>query len=272
MRAVDRKVTSFFTALFAFLLVAQQPLYACTGITLIAADESVVYGRTLEWGAFDLKSRIIIIPRGYDLVGSTPDNQPGVRWKSKFGVVGIDALEHDIVTEGMNETGLTLGVFYHPGFAEYQQYHPDRAEETMGPLDVGAFILTQFSSVEEVRSAMKTVRIVPVVEPALGFTAPLHFMVTEPSGKSIVIEYLKGELTILDNPLGVITNSPSFDWHLTNLRNFINLSPVALPGKTIEDLDFTPLGGGSGMICLPGDFTIDQSGCAVRLWQLYFEC
>lgn len=73
--------------------------------------------------------------------------------------------------------------------------------------------------------------------------------------KSIVIEYLDGELRIFDNPLGVITNSPSYDWHMTNLRNYINLSPVALPSKKIEDLDFAPLGGGSGMIGLPGDFT-----------------
>jgi penicillin V acylase-like amidase (Ntn superfamily) len=68
-------------------------------------------------------------------------------------------------------------------------------------------------------------------------------------------EYLKGELKLFDAPLGVITNSPSYDWHETNLRNYINLSPVALPGKKIQDLDFKPLGGGSGMIGLPGDFT-----------------
>ena len=78
---------------------------------------------------------------------------------------------------------------------------------------------------------------------------------TEPSGKAIVIEYLKGELKIFDAPLGVITNSPSYDWHETNLRNYINLSPVAIPDKKIGDLDFKPLGGGSGMIGLPGDFT-----------------
>ncbi|WP_083671416.1 linear amide C-N hydrolase [Singulisphaera sp. GP187] len=39
------------------------------------------------------------------------------------------------------------------------------------------------------------------------------------------------------------------------LRNYINLSPVALPDKRIADLDFKPLGGGSGMIGLPGDYT-----------------
>jgi choloylglycine hydrolase len=94
-----------------------------------------------------------------------------------------------------------------------------------------------------------------VVEESLGTVAGVHFIVTESSGKAIVIEYLKGDLRIFDAPLGVITNAPSYDWHETNLRNYINLSPVAIPDKKIGDLDFRPLGGGSGMIGLPGDFT-----------------
>ncbi len=70
-----------------------------------------------------------------------------------------------------------------------------------------------------------------------------------------MIEFTKGEVVIHENVLGVITNSPNFDWHITNLRNYINLSPVSLPGKKIENLDFKPLGAGTGMIGLPGDFT-----------------
>ena len=41
-------------------------------------------------------------------------------------------------------------------------------------------------------------------------------------------------MKIFDAPLGVITNAPSYDWHETNLRNYINLSPVALPGKKLR--------------------------------------
>ena len=115
--------------------------------------------------------------------------------------------------------------------------------------------MTNFATVDEVRAAIEKIRVVPVVEPALGFAAPVHFIVTEPSGKAIVIEYTKGDVKVLDAPLGVITNAPTYDWHETNLRNYINLSPVAIPEKKIEDLNFKPLGGGSGMIGLPGDFT-----------------
>jgi choloylglycine hydrolase len=52
-----------------------------------------------------------------------------------------------------------------------------------------------------------------------GFSPPVHAIVQDASGKSLVIEYVGGKLNLYDNPLGVITNSPGFDWHMTNLRN-----------------------------------------------------
>jgi choloylglycine hydrolase len=239
----------------ACALLTAQSVLACTGITLRAADGSVVFGRTLEWGSFDLKSRLAVIPRGYKYATHMPDGKSGISWQGKYGVVGIDAVEKDVVVEGMNEKGLAVGLFYHPGFAEYETYDPAEAAESLGPTDVGQYLLTNYATIDEVRAALPKVRVVAVVEPALGFAAPVHYIVTEPSGKAIVVEYLQGEMKIFDAPLGVITNSPSYDWHETNLRNYINLSPVALPGKKIEDLNFKPLGGGSGMIGLPGDFT-----------------
>lgn len=240
--------------LVAYSLVCSAA-YACTGITLKAKDGAVVYGRTLEWGAFDLKSRVIIIPRGQEFTGTTPDGKSGLKWKAKYGVVAIDALEKILIADGLNEKGLAIGLFYHPGYAAYQEYDPTQANRSIAATDVAQLLLTTCANISEVRRALQNVRVVPVVEKALGFPAPVHFIATEPSGKAIVIEYLNGELRIFDAPLGVITNSPSYNWHMTNLRNYINLSPVALPGKKIEDLEFTPLGAGSGMIGLPGDFT-----------------
>jgi choloylglycine hydrolase len=237
------------------LLTPPAPALACTGVTLKAADGSIVFGRTLEWGSFDLMSRLEVVPRGYTYTTHMPDGKEGLTWTGKYGLVGIDAVGKDIIVEGMNEKGLAVGLFYHPGFAEFQAYDPAQASQSLGPTDLGQYLLTNFATIDEARTALSKVRVVPVVEPALGFAAPVHFIVTEPSGKAIVVEYSKGELRVFDAPLGVITNSPTYDWHETNLRNYINLSPVALPGKSIGDLNFKPLGGGSGMIGLPGDFT-----------------
>src|SRR5271156_6540770 len=254
-RQHSRKFVAIVAACALIVSSAAQPVLACTGITLKAGDGSIVFGRTLEWGSFDLMSRLAVVPRGFAYATHMPDGKSGLSWQAKYGAVGIDAVQKDMLVEGINEKGLAVGLFYHPGFADYQPYDPALASQSLAPTDVGQYLLTNFASVDEVRDALAKVHVVPVVEPALGFAAPVHFIVTEPSGKAIVIEYLKGQMTIFDAPLGVITNAPSYDWHETNLRNYVNLSPVALPGKKLQDLNFKPLGGGSGMIGLPGDFT-----------------
>jgi len=228
----------------------------CTGITLKGADGTVVYGRTCEWGAFDLKSKVLIVPRNCEMTGSTPENKPGVQWKSLYGLVGLDALNKPSIIDGINEKGLACGAFYLPGFAEYKTYAPKEAEKSIGELEVVHYILSTCKTVEETHEALKQVNVVPVILKELGFVLPFHYMVTDATGRSIVIEYVNnGELKLYENPLGVITNAPPFDWHLTNLRNYINLSAVAVPPKKLESIQLAPLGAGSGLLGLPGDFT-----------------
>jgi hypothetical protein len=41
--------------------------------------------------------------------------------------------------------------------------------------------------------------------------------------KSIAVEPVDGTLKVTDAPLGVMTNAPTYDWHMTNLDNYINL-------------------------------------------------
>ncbi|NET44055.1 choloylglycine hydrolase family protein [Okeania sp. SIO2B3] len=245
---------------FLFCFISLIPVaYACTGITLTAEDGAMVYGRTLEWSSFDFKSRILLLPRGHEFVTELSDDEnvhlPGIKWTGKYGVVGLDGLEKPIILDGINEKGLAAGLFYHPGFAEYIDYDPTIADKSMAPTDVGNYLLSTCATVDDVREAINSIVVVNVVEPALGIPAPAHLMVSDPSGEQIVIEWSQGKPKIFDAELGVITNAPTYDWHITNLRNYVNISPVALPDQEIGSIDFSPLGGGSGMIGLPGDFT-----------------
>jgi choloylglycine hydrolase len=169
--------------------------------------------------------------------------------------VGLDVLEKDHIVDGMNEKGFAVNVFYHPGFAEYAKFDMAKAATSIEALDVCQYLLTTCATVEEARRALAGVSVVAVVEPAIGIAPPIHLIATEPSGKAIVVEFTGGETKVHEAPLGVITNAPNYDWHVTNLRNYLNLSPVALPNRKVEEMDFRPLGGGSGMIGLPGDFT-----------------
>ena len=122
----------------------------CTGITLIAQDGSAVYGRTMEWGSFDLVSRLAIVPPGtpfqgsipppppallpgsipppphlfralyhhHQRLGAVPPPQTGMSWTTNLGFVGIETLGKDnAFVDGMNQAGLACGLFYHPGYA-----------------------------------------------------------------------------------------------------------------------------------------------------------
>ncbi|NQV01981.1 MAG: linear amide C-N hydrolase [Bacteroidia bacterium] len=159
------------TTLLGFLFltgICMDSLQACTGIRLIAKDGSIVYGRTMEWGAFDLNSRVTIIPRGYSFTGLTPDGLNGKKWEATYGVVGLDMLRRDVLADGMNEKGLAAGLFYHPGFASYPAYEKGLADITITAADVTMYILTRFVTIDEVRKGMTEVRVVPVVEEVPG--------------------------------------------------------------------------------------------------------
>src|SRR5207237_3807458 len=86
----------------------------------------------------------------------------------------------------------------------------------------GSWILENFANVEEVKANIGNIVVPAVVFSGWGFAPEAHYIVHDASGKSIVIEYVGGKLNVHDNPLGVITNSPTFDWHITNPPNYLN--------------------------------------------------
>ena len=233
---------------------AVQIVDACTGIRLIAADGSVVYARTLEFG-LDLKSEILMVPRGYARTGTTPDGKQGLKWKSKYVSVGMNGVGLPLLFDGLNEQGLAAGMFYFPTSAGYMPYSAADAGKTIAQWEVGSYILENFASVDEVKANIGKIVVPSAVFSQWGFAPEIHYIVHDTSGKSIVIEYVGGKLNVHDNPLGVITNSPSFDWHVTNLRNYVNVSMNSAPPVRLGPVKVVPTGMGSGMLGLPGDFT-----------------
>ncbi|TAJ39710.1 MAG: choloylglycine hydrolase family protein [Reyranella sp.] len=227
---------------------------ACTGIFLKATDGSVVHARTLEF-ALDLDSEVIVVPRGFARRGDTPDGKAGLEWTTKYASVGANGAGLPYIFDGLNEKGLAVGLFYFPGTAGYMPYTAADAAKTMAPWQIGSWLLETAASVDEARAAVAKIVLPAVVLKAWGFAPPVHYIVHDASGKSIVIEYVGGKLTVSDNPLGVITNSPAFDWHMTNLRNYLNFSIYNAPPVMLGKVKLEPLGQGSGMLGIPGDFT-----------------
>jgi choloylglycine hydrolase len=243
----------YFYGLFSLLFIGT--LFSCTGIFLKTTNGSFIHARTLEFG-LDLKSQILFMPRNIDLNALTPDGKPqGLRWKSKYAAIGINAFNTTNFVDGVNEEGLSGGLFYFPGFAKFEDVKPEDYNKSLPMWEALTWILTSFSTVEQVKESLPKIHVSNAIFPGLNQTVPAHLIIHDLQGKSIVIEYLEGKLHIFDNPLGVITNSPNFDWHLTNLSNYINLSPESAKDKVMNGVKISPLGHGSGMLGIPGDFT-----------------
>ena len=241
------------------LLFSAAPIAsACTSFIIKTIDSAPIYGRTLEWGAFDLRSNLLVIPRNQDFTSEIGSGKQGISWKNKYGFVAINAVDQPFVVDGMNEKGMTLGALYFPGFADYQKYEEKFQSVSVNNIDSSSYILGNFERVEEVKAALQKMRVVPNKELEKLFGAPtdLHHVVTDSTGDSIVIEYTNGELNIYNNTVGVMTNSPSYDWHLLNIRNYSQLRPLALSDVAkVGDIELKPFGQGSGMMGLPGDST-----------------
>ncbi len=214
--------------------------HGCTGIRLIAND---------------IHSDVMMIPRGYARTGTTPDGKEGLKWKAKYASAGANGVGLPVLFDGLNEKGLAAGMFYFPTSAGYMPYTAADAGKTIAQWEVGSWILENFASVEEVKANIGNIVVPAVVFSGWGFAPEAHYIVHDASGKSIVIEYVGGKLNVHDNPLGVLTNSPTFDWHMTNLRNYLNFSMSNAPPVQLGSVKLLPTGQGSGMLGLPGDFT-----------------
>jgi choloylglycine hydrolase len=148
-------------------------------------------------------------------------------------------------------------MYYFPGFADFAPWDRAQAARTVSVGDLMRYMLSSFSTVEEVRAGLADVRVVNVEDARFGGAAlPFHWKVQDETGASLVIEITDGgEVAVYDGFLGVITNSPGYDWHLTNLRKYLGLSPVAALPVEIGGEVFSPFGAGTGLRGLPGDFT-----------------
>jgi len=229
-------------------------VWGCTGIQLKAKDGSFVSGRTVEFSVpLDLSA--IVVPRNYEFKGTLPDGSAGIQYLSKYAVVGVNAFGAPSVLDGVNEKGLVAALFYFPDYAGYTEIKSDNKNKALSPTEFTNWILTQFATVDEVKQNLNAVVIAPTAPNGWGGVPPFHYVVYDKAGKSIVIEPIKGELKVYDNPIGVITNSPTFDWHLTNLSNYINLSPLNAPSINVDGMKLQQFGQGSGLHGLPGDFT-----------------
>lgn len=222
----------------------------CTAITLQSIEGMNIFGRTMDF-SHPIMPGIFVIPKGYRWNSLTTSN----RYVNEYSFLALGQQMDGMLSffDGVNEKGVAAAVLYFAGYADYTL--PKEGKKSITSLDVLHFILGNCQSVDEIITYFQTMVIVGFEDPVTQTVAPLHWIATDQSGKTIVMEQSSDGLHIYDNPIGVMTNSPTFPWHMTNLKNYIHLSTTQKTESTWGDVSLTPFGQGAGSFGLPGGFT-----------------
>ena len=246
----------FTLAVLFGVMLPLQWAQACTSFLLDAADGGKIYGRTMEFG-LDLQSQLIVVPRKLALTGTGPDGSAGsgLAWTTKYGVAGANGIGLPIVVDGINEAGLAGGLLYLPNVAVYQDVPPGEARKSVASYELLLYVLTNFATVAEAKAGIPKIKVNRSSQAVFKMPVPVHMTLHDATGASIVVEYVGGTLHIHDNPTTVMTNAPTFDWHITNLNNYLNLSLTDPAPKKIGTMEFAPPSTGTGMLGLPGDMS-----------------
>ena len=235
---------------------------SCTGISLNSTDGAHIVARTVEWASGESPSDYLIVPEGFEKQSMLPDGKrDGMKYTAFYGYVGLAS--EDYVIEGLNEAGLSAGLFYFPHVGSYPKYDASLNDITISDTEFVAWMLGNFETVEDVIAALSNIRVVATDSRAQN----LHWRVADKYGRQIVIEYIDGLATVHENKLGVLTNSPQYDWHITNLNNYINLKPGTDTSHEFGNITLSPIGHGSNMLGLPGDFTPPSRFVRVAFYQ-----
>ena len=240
-------------SIIIFLLI-QSSSFACTDFLIKAKDGSALAARSMEF-QIGTGAHIEFFPKGDKIKSKIPLCRKGISWTSRYDylgikVLGIPHIADALVVDGLNEKGLSVGGLIFAG-SEYQEYEPGKS---LALRDLAKWLLGNFETVGDVKREIKKINVVGFV-PLLKNYPGIHVAVHDANGDSIVIEFIKGEQKIFDNPVGVMTNQPDFDWQLTNLRNYIGLDNNNIVSKRLGEYEIKPTGAGNGWFGIPGDWS-----------------
>jgi choloylglycine hydrolase len=222
----------------------------CTAISLISKNRNIFFGRTMDF-SFELAPEVFIVPRNYEWFSIDKDNF--IRNKYKFIATGQN-IGDVVFADGVNEHGLAGAVLYFQGYANYESSDNNKPV-SVATIDLVNFILGNCTNVIDVIKMVNNINIISVKDDITNSIAPLHWIFIDSNNNCITVEKTVNGLQIFNNEIGVLANSPNFEWQLTNLRNYINIKPSQDEEAIWGEISLKPFGQGAGNFGLPGDFT-----------------
>lgn len=225
----------------------------CTAMMIKNKQGDVFFGRTMDF-SYPLNPHVYIVPKNYQWL-----NRSGTfRLQNRCSYIGTGQdISPVTFADGVNEKGFAAAVLYFPGYAKYYDTpEPEGTQQvSVAAIELVNFLLGMCISVQDAAALLPQVRITGSKDPITNSIAPLHWIAADKTGACMTIEQTEKGLQMFQNPIGVLSNSPDFEWHMANLRNYINLSPKQQESTQWGSVSLAPFGQGAGAFGIPGDYT-----------------
>lgn len=225
----------------------------CTAITLRSVLGTSYFGRNMDF-SYMLQPHFYFVPRNYPWANSITHEDI----RSPYSFVGIGQELDGVLGffDGVNEHGFAAAALYFAGYAKYDDATTHNTSSVqVASYDFLLYILGHCTSVEDFLTQVRNIHIIGVSDPLTHTVAPLHWIAVDHFGSCVVLELTDRGAEIFYNPIGVLANSPDLRWHMTNLRNYMEVSPRQLEETVWGSVQLTPFGQGGGTVSLPGGYT-----------------
>ncbi len=218
----------------------------CTAITYNTKDH--YFGRNLDL-EFSYNETVTIAPRNYPFKFRKVDDI-----NEHYAIIGMAyvADNYPLYYDAINEKGLGMAGLNFPTNADYKEEKQDK--DNIAPFEFIPWILSQCSNLEEARKLLSNINIAKINFNEQLQASPLHWIISDKES-SITVESVKDGLKIYDNPVGVLTNNPTFDIHMFNLNNYMSLSIEPPENNFSKKLNLDIYSRGMGGLGLPGDLS-----------------
>ena len=175
-------------------------------------------------------------------------------YNNHYALIGMAAVvnNYPLYFEATNEKGLSMAGLNFPQNAYYGEVSCDK--ENIAPFELIPYVLGRCDTVDDATRLLNKVNIVDLSFSDELPNTPLHWIVSD-SCKSITFECTEEGQKIYDNPLGVLTNNPTFDYHLTNINNYMGLHEGSAGNAMCPNHALSNYSLGMGALGLPGDFS-----------------
>ncbi len=218
----------------------------CTAATYNTKDH--YFGRNLDL-EYSYNETVTITPRNFKF-----NFRNGKEMSNHYAMIGMAYVAggYPLYYDAINEKGVGMAGLNFPENADYKE--TEEGKDNVAPFEFIPWVLSQTSNLNEVKELLKNINIANINFSDELPASPLHWIIADKEG-SITVESVKDGLKIYENPVGILTNNPTFDYHLTNLANYMNLSVEKAQNNFAKSIDLKPYSRGMGAMGLPGDLS-----------------